>query len=140
MPAVSPPSFKNAVLNAANADVGTPADGPIRGAVVMLFQNDFTPDENTTFAEFTAATFDGYANSSAITWGSAGSDQNGDGQIVGDTKTFTKAAGTTDNIIYGAVILNAAADDWLRAFRFTTPVSMNTEGQNLDVIPRLGLS
>lgn len=57
-------SLKKAMLEALIAE-----DGPLDGAVMMLFNADVTVTENTVLSDLTPCAFSGYAVSDPIVWG-----------------------------------------------------------------------
>lgn len=70
---------------------------------LCLFKNDFTPDENTTLANLTEATFDGYARATGFTVPNTG--QDGRARTEKLNQVFTKAVGQNNNTVYGWFVI-----------------------------------
>lgn len=72
-----------------------------------LFQNNIIPARTNVLADFTEATFDGYAPVSISTWAVSVVS----GHIAVSTPNnaiFTKSAGPTSNSVYGYYVTNSA--------------------------------
>lgn len=106
------------------------------GVKLRLFQNDFTPVPASVLADFTIATFTGFATSTAVVWGTPYYQQDGTPNVAGDLKTF--AAGsplTVTNVIYGWYLIDGAASVWLAAYRFDQPIPVSIPLQAIPVVP-----
>lgn len=108
------------------------ASGEINGAILHLFDNDFTPTPDSVIGDFTEATFAGYVASSAIAWSEPFRTEDGRAKSVGDTKVFEL------DTLPGAIIYGwyATVGGALRAAkRFDTPVSLAVVGNACIVTP-----
>lgn len=107
-------------------------------AELVLFDNDYTPNEDTELADLTLASFTGYAPA-AITWSAPFFDIDGTPVSSGGEKLFTQtAAGSA--LIYGFGITNAAGTTLLAAGRFAdAPYPMTGSGSVLPVSIKLGI-
>jgi len=113
---------------------------------VVLFTNTtFSPSDlkGKVFADLTLAAFTGYAMSSAITWGTAFVDLDGNVMQTGDKKQFLATADTPATPpITGAALVDTAGtkllaiDLFLKPDGTPNPVSMETNGDALDYVPR----
>jgi hypothetical protein len=113
--------------------VGT--GGPFNGSIVSLFQNPIAPGRLSALADFHVATFDGYADSSAITWSSAYYDSDGTALVLGTDQLFVATGGVTPNTIYGYILATAARAALLAAFAFSAPVGVGRAGDAVPVVP-----
>jgi hypothetical protein len=111
------------------------AGGLLDALVVKLYTNDVTPGRHSVGADFTEATFDGYAASAAVAWGSVFTDAAGQATVVGDTKQFTCTGGTTPQTVYGYTVQTAGG---IVRFgeRFDTPVPITGVGDAVVLVPR----
>src|SRR5882672_5631393 len=106
--------------------------GLLNGAKVRLFQNDYIPNVGSAIADFTAATYDGYATSAAITWGTPFTDPVNGPVVLGDLKNFISTGPfTTPNTIYGYYVVDGAGTALLYGKRFATPSNIGGAGQNV---------
>lgn len=115
------------------------AGGEFDGALVRLFQNDIQPTKDSILADFTIATFTGFATSAAIVW--AGPILNPDGEpiVIGDLKLFTGGSPfTVSNTIYGYYIVDAAGTKLLWSERFALAQVVAAAGQSVQVVPTFG--
>lgn len=111
-------------------------DGLLDGAKVILFQNDFFPDEFTTLAQLTEATFTGYARSAAVVWGTPYVTAGTLAAVTPPSVQFNSTGTTVTNIIYGwAVIHDDTVDTLQYAQRLDEPVSMDGVGNAIIVQP-----
>jgi hypothetical protein len=88
-----------------------------------LYANDFSPSPSSVLANFTEATFDGYAAlASALLMGPS---RNLDGSFeVSGNANWAMTGSTTPNTIYGAYITDFTGTQLLFANRFDQPVPM----------------
>lgn len=110
--------------------------GRLNAVKVMLFQNDITPSKQTLLADLVEATFDGYARSAAVTWGTVGQTSTGAAEVYGDTKLFTSSGDTTPNTIYGFALVNTGGTAVEYAERFASPIPVSQTGITVPVTPR----
>lgn len=104
------------------------------GAILHLSTTNFTPNQNTVLADFTEATFTGYAASSAVTWGAAHLEPNGNAVSVGSAKTFTQTGTTITEIVYSWYLVTALGA-YLLGGAFDTPLNFNQVGAGVTVVP-----
>jgi hypothetical protein len=86
-------------------------------------------------ANYTEATFDGYASVALGTWNAAFLNGSNQGEIDANPATFTKTAGATTNTVYGAYVTNNAGDV-VYAEKFTAPVVMGSTGDSFTYTAR----
>jgi hypothetical protein len=99
---------------------------------MKLFQNNFNPTPASILADFTEATFDGYA--AQVFKMDAGPTRFADGSIgTWNLTTFHQTGNTTPNTIYGCYLLDPSGALAI-AVRFDTPVQM------VDAFSHLGLN
>lgn len=130
----TPQSLAKAVLEALIAE-----DGLLDGVVIKLFQNNVTPGPDATPATFTVADFEGYANSSEVTWGTVFHADSSEVQVWGDVKEFVATGDDPSNNIYGWYMTNAGGTVLKAWERFDEPVPVAEAGQGLAVLPVLVL-
>lgn len=113
------------------------------GAQIRLFQAGFTPNRGMTFADLVAAEcdFDGYAESSAIVFGTPYADALNRAVLAGGSKQFTCTGATTSNDVGGYAVVNAAGDAILWAEEFTAngmpaPIRVNAANQAITIVPQ----
>ena len=79
---------------------------PYTGAKMLLFTNDFTPDDTTTVADFTEADFGGYtAGGVAVTWDTPYIDAQNNVHLPSQNVIFL-CTGTPANTIFGYYLLS----------------------------------
>jgi len=104
--------------------------GPYTGALMKLYQNDLTPDEDTTLADFTECDFGGYAGV-AVTWDTPYIDGAGNVHLPADNIVFL-CTGTPFNSVYG-YWLESAGGDYLGGARFEdAPRNVPAAGYGID--------
>lgn len=101
--------------------------------IVHLYVNDISPDEDSTVASFTEATFPGYAPG-ATDW-PTDPFTNGDGQaeIDGGSPAFFASTGTSTQTAYGYWVDDGSLTSVYWAERFTSPVSFTGSGSFCEV-------
>lgn len=112
--------------------------GELEGAIVKLFVNDKIPAASDVIGDYTDPTFDGYADSAAITYLAPYVDSEGNAEVVGDPKQFTCTGATVQDLVYGYVV-ESSGGALLWAERFDAPVPMGTAGDTLVILPRWSL-
>ncbi len=102
------------------------------GLHLRLYQNNLTPDQDTVLADFTEATFSGYAEDSP-SFGAAATVSH-KGKIV-DTaaRDFTHSSGGTSNTVYGYYLVNAPDTKVLWAERFSSPQVVAVNGDKITI-------
>lgn len=100
---------------------------------LRLYINDYTPDEDSTFLDFTYASFPGYAPI-----GIAG--QFGSSSLSGHKATVTSSmfvfecdTDTTPQTVYGWYLVDSSATYVVAAGRADTPVTVEFEGDQVRV-------
>lgn len=102
---------------------------------LKLFQNNHTPTVGDVNADYTEATFTGYAGVALGTWNAAFLNGSNQGEIDANPVTFTRTAGATSNTIYGAYVVDNAGDV-VYAEKFSAPISMASTGDAFTYTPR----
>ena len=106
------------------------------GAKVRLFQNNYTPSIASVLADFTQATFTGYAQAELLDTmaGLPRIDTDGNVYIVcNSVLSFTQTADTTPNTVYGYYVVSDVGSHIIAAKRFDTPIEFNAAGIALDL-------
>jgi hypothetical protein len=89
------------------------------------------------YADFTLATFDGYAASGNITWGTAVLLADGNWWLVGDAKAFVMTGLTTQETILGYFGYLTGSPNVVRfAELFDTPDPFTQIGDSVTVVPK----
>lgn len=104
---------------------------------LVLFKNAITPGENSTWADFVWADFDGYA---PVVLGVPSSwfiDSDGLVKVRFPSVVFACTGPGTNNTIYGWGFTNTADDVWVGGNLFPTPYNITTAGQGIPVDPIL---
>ena len=127
---VLPTSQSIAIIDALKA-VGNLLDD----CVVHLFVNNIAVTASTELADFTEATWNGYAASSAVVWGETYTDSNGDAITIGDTKQFHAADPVVAETNYGYYITDTAGTELKFAENFATPIPIVDEDDAVIMTP-----
>jgi len=99
-----------------------------------LYQNDFTPDEDTVEADLVEADFAGYARITPA-WDTIIPDAFGRATSLDALHTFACTGGGVTNSIYGIYFYDDTANLLQFVYRFPAPISMALAG---DTIPFRG--
>lgn len=129
---VAPLTILEAVLTALKGTGGT-----LNAPTCVLFVNDYTPDQTTTLADLTIATFDGYANIVGVTWSGPFASSPTIAEIIGSGCFFAADGDSVSQIAYGYALVDAGVTTVKVAARFDTPKQFNGPGDALMVIPRV---
>lgn len=106
---------------------------------IHLFQNNHTPAEDDTAADYTEATFSGYSEQTVDDFG-APSLVSGEAQVAASLNTWTHNGGAVGNDIYGYYITHSVSGDLMWAERDPNgPITIDTLNQTYNVLPRLNL-
>lgn len=108
--------------------------------ILMLFQNNYTPDQDDASGSFTEATFTDYAarTLTRATWNTAQVNGTKAESSYGTTpESWT--CGATGNTIYGYWMEGATSGDVLWAERFATSRVL-ADGDVLNITPKFTLS
>lgn len=127
-------------LSIFKADSGTPEDGPLLDAKVILYSNQVVPAIGTLLADLGECTFTGYARSTVVTWGDPFTSlQTGLPIMVGDMKTFTCSGGDGEQVA-GFALVSADATPVLLGVRpFASLVEIGN-GNSIGVVPIVPLA
>jgi hypothetical protein len=107
------------------------------GFTIKLFQNNIVPTPNNVLADFTEATYDGYA--AQVFTVIFGPTRYPDGSFqLFNFANFHMTGSTTPNQIYGIYVLDFAGN-LLLAARFTSVVSMLDAFSNLQLNFHIGI-
>jgi hypothetical protein len=135
--------FQSQVL-AALLDLTTSGDfsGPLVGLKVALVAADFTPSAVLAWADLTEATFSGYAESAALTWGAAVLQPDGTWTTTAAEVRFTMTATTVTNTIYGLAVFQTVSSVKTLAWteKFASPIPIANIGNAVILAPQFGPS
>lgn len=105
-------------------------------ATLKLFQNNHTPAPTDTEANYTEATFSGYASVDiSLSWGAAFVNGNGQGEIDCTQQTFTFGGGAVTNNVYGAYVVDTLGK-LVYVERFAAPVFMSAAPDEIIYTPK----
>lgn len=107
------------------------ADNFLPTLALALYRNDYIPTSASVLADFTEASFPGYAPQSISTPNPSFLNGGGQAENDADLLTFNQSAGPAQ-VIYGYFIYDAALVV-IAAQRFPAPVNMTGPGASLDV-------
>jgi hypothetical protein len=127
------PYTMNAVVSALKTLITTAP-----GSTVHLFQNNVVPTPANVVADFTEATFDGYAAKSVTVMFGPARYADGSFQVFA-FEQWQMTGSTTPNTVYGAYILDPAGN-LLLAARFTAPVPMVDAFSNISTQFHVGIA
>lgn len=117
----------------------TTTPGAFFGAIVKLFQNDFTPSRAAVVGDFTEATYTGYAASSAVTWAAPFIDPVAGPTVMSNLVAFPAGSPfVISNQIYGYYVVDGSGN-LLFSERFGTPVNVSLSTANIVIVPNFGL-
>lgn len=134
-------AFLLRVLAMLKLSAATAVDGTLTDAVVMLYTNGVGPDINSTFASLTEATFDGYARSSVVVWGTPyTSETTGFPVMQGDAKIFACTGDTVTETVKGVAILSADVPPILLALKTLDTQWQPSSGEQITILPRVSFS
>lgn len=115
----------------------------VAGAMVLplsmhLYQNDYTPTTTDTLANYTEATYDGYA-AQVMVWASATIPTPGSGALTTWIPLlWTPTGSITPNDIYGYYVTDAAGTLMWAERAPSPPVALNSMLTTLPITPRYG--
>ena len=101
-----------------------------------LYSNNYTPVAGSLLANFTEATFSGYAAQTITAWQSPIT-VSGRAQLTASALyTFTKSTGAVGNNIYGYYVTDSTGTTLKWAERdAAAPIDMNTAGKKYTILP-----
>lgn len=105
-------------------------------SAVGLFVNNHTPSLTDTDADYTEATFPGYAQQgigAIVSYGQAAHVAN----VVFNATVFTRSGGAGSETVYGYFVIDPVAGVILFAQLFPVPIVISVVGQSVVVIPEL---
>lgn len=132
-------AVKKTIMADLKASAVASYDGQFLAAIIRLFKNDITPDEDTVLADLTEADFDGYAESGAVTWGEVHNGNDGSVEMQAGSQEFHCTGGTTPNEIFGYMIVDSGGTTLLAAHRFDESELMSADDDNVTLIPTINL-
>lgn len=109
----------------------------LSGLTLHLYQNNYQPTKSDTVANYTEATFPGYASVSLNTWGTVYQNGNGDAETDEQIHTFTCTGTSPANTVYGYYVTDASNN---LIFAESNPIGgtlVNTASQTYVAQPRL---
>lgn len=101
--------------------------------VVHLFVNDYSPDETTTLADLTEATFPGYLAGSTDFPTAPFTNSDGQAEIDGGSPAFFSSTGPSTQTAYGYWVDDGSLTTVWWAERFTSAVSFVSPGSFLQI-------
>ena len=106
---------------------------------LKLYVNDYTPVDGSDHTSFTEMSTHGYAEKALTTtsWSVAQNGGVGEGSYAQQTWTFTAAAAVT---VYGYYVLDTTTGVLLWAERFATSKSVEFDGDQIKITPKITLS
>lgn len=106
---------------------------------LRLYQNDYTPDENSTLSSFSEADFTNYAAKTLARsdWGTP--TLNGTNKAQSQVSIQSWTCGLSGNTVYGYYVLGATSGKVLWAERFNVARNV-ADGDVLNVTPIFNLS
>lgn len=105
---------------------------------IHLFQNNHTPADGDTVADYTECTFSGYLVKTLLAW-SAAATVSGRAEITEALQTWGHTGGATGNNVYGYYITDFAGNLLWAELDPAGPVLMDSSGQTYSVLPRFTL-
>lgn len=113
-------------------------DSLIDTAVVHLFSNNITPDEDTVLGDFTECTYSGYGGGQTPTWDGPTTDMSNRAAITSEVMQYAHNGGATANTVYGYYVV-ASGTDLVFCERFAAPIVMDdaTDQFSLQIVYRL---
>lgn len=125
------------ILNSATA-----SGGVLDTAKMDLFTNNVSPTAQSLLADFTIASFTGYAQAD-ITWGTAYNNSDSEAEIDGSTCQFT-FTDTTPVTCYGYIVtavnpVTPSLTELVYAEAFASPVNLAVTDDAVVVVPRVTL-
>lgn len=98
-------------------------DGPYDGAKIALFENEEPITPQTVFADLAEATYDGYAQSSAVTWGTVHLDLEQRAQVLCMPKEFLPTGNSTVSVVHHVGLVDAAGTTLLASYKLDEPLT-----------------
>jgi hypothetical protein len=130
---VMTPYTMNQVLLGIKTQLATVAAGKVH-----LFQNDMVPTTASIIADFTEATYDGYAALSTPYGGGPYRETDGSFTIE-SSLSFSMTGSVTPNIIYGAYQLDSTGANLIFAKRFDNPIAMVDAFSHILIVNKITL-
>jgi len=113
--------------------------GVLSGCKVALYTNDIALNPDLELSDFDLATFDGYATSAAVTFGTTyNSGETNLPILTGDKKSFLATGSSVSETIFGYLLVNSGVTDWLVAESVESE-SVTEAGDGLEIVPRVSL-
>jgi hypothetical protein len=105
---------------------------PPSSLFVRLYQNNFTPDQNTLLSDLTVATFSGYAQAS-VTLGTFTTVAHKAKSVGTAAQVFTHNGGGTSNTIYGYYVVDTFTGNLVWVERFGSSQIMLNNGDQISI-------
>ena len=106
---------------------------------LRLFQNNYIPVNGTLVANFTEATFSGYAAQTVPNFGSPSTVSNKAKIVAASACVFSHNGGGTSNTVYGYYFTDSTGVSLILAERFAAPIVMASSGDTISITPELTL-
>jgi len=113
--------------------------GILASTKVMLFTNNLPLTPDILLSNLTEATFNGYARSATLTWGSTINEVDGSVSFFAQALTFRVNSTTplVPNTIYGyGVVDEVSTPDLLFAELFPLPIGVQNPGDGFILVPK----
>lgn len=112
---------------------------PLAGAIAHLYQAPVGTSPLVVLADFTEATFDGYAASAALTWGAVGTDTVNLADVTAQEVEWVPTGTVTPNTIAGVYITDAAGTALLFWQEFPAAIAVNGPPDVVRWVPKFQL-
>lgn len=113
--------------------------GQLTGSILRLFQNNYTPLDTDTAANFTQATFTGYAAITLNTWGTPFTNGSNKAEVDEIIRTFTQTGVGVTNTVYGYYVTDGSGNLLWAERNPAGGVAMNAIGNTYTVLPKMTL-
>lgn len=110
---------------------------PFASMKVVLNQTNVAPTPTSKLADFTPATFDGYAPIAVGSFPTPYIGADGFVHLTWASVQFTMTGSTTPNTIYSWGLTNTAGTIWVAGNAMPAPVQMNAPPDGIIIVPDL---
>jgi len=108
------------------------------GALVHLYQNNYNPTPFDVIADYTEATYTGYASQAVASaaWNPV-VQADGSAGLIGPGLFFNPTGTAITNVVYGYYVTDSTGATVLWGERFAAPVGMTGPGSGFTMVPQL---
>jgi len=115
-------------------------NGVLLGSKILLYTNVVAPNPLVTLADFTEATYGGYARSAAIVFDDPFiSTETGAYVMAGDLKTFTASGNVPNETVRGWALISSDVSPVLLGYKAMDENWTPAAGSEMKMIPRVAL-